>query len=225
MDRAIVLLSGGMDSLVTAGIACRENDEVCFLHVNYGQKTQEKELECFRQLVLHYRPTQTRIVDLNWLGEIGGSALTDDKITIEDYQGRKDAPLTYVPFRNANLLATAVSWAEVIRANRIYIGAVEEDSSGYPDCREVFFQSMQAAINTGTQCPFPIEIRTPVIHLNKADIVKLGMKLQVPFEYSWSCYKDNQIACGVCDSCALRLKAFEQAGFTDPIPYAWEKQR
>jgi 7-cyano-7-deazaguanine synthase len=219
VSRAIVLLSGGMDSLVTAAIAVRDNAAVCFLHVNYGQRTESKELECFQNLCNHYKPEKSLVIEMDWLGQIGGSTLTDTSIEIKDHNGNKEIPGTYVPFRNANLISAAVAWAEVIQADSIYIGAVEEDSSGYPDCRIVFFQSMQKTIETGTLNTKPLMIITPVIGLTKQQIVRLGTELNVPFEYSWSCYKNNLIACGVCDSCYLRLKAFDQAGVYDPIPY------
>jgi 7-cyano-7-deazaguanine synthase len=218
-NRAIVLLSGGMDSLVTAAIALMENDEVHFLHANYRQRTEAKELWCFHKLCEYYQPASARVVDLSWLSDIGGSALTDSNLQIRDHSETGEIPNTYVPFRNANLLCTAVSWAEVIEANRIYIGAVEEDSSGYPDCREVFFQAMQILIETGTKNRFPIQIRTPVINLSKAEIVQKGIELKAPFQYSWSCYKDDDLACGACDSCHLRQKAFSKSKATDPIKY------
>ncbi|MFO7660339.1 MAG: 7-cyano-7-deazaguanine synthase QueC [Candidatus Cloacimonadaceae bacterium] len=218
--RAIVLLSGGMDSLVTAAIAVRDNDSVCFLHINYGQRTEDKELDCFVKICEYYRPQKSLVIHMDWLGQVGGSALTDKNIAVKDYDGSKQIPQTYVPFRNANFITAAVSWAEVIKADRIYIGAVEEDSSGYPDCREVFYTNMQKTIETGTKNEFPIHLVTPVIHLKKNEIVRQGLDLKAPFEHSWSCYKDNKIACGICDSCHLRLKAFQEAGVADPIPYA-----
>jgi 7-cyano-7-deazaguanine synthase len=219
MNRAVVLLSGGMDSLVTASIAAKENDSLCFLHVNYGQRTEAKELSSFNKLIDYYHPEKSLIINMDWFTQIGGSALTDKSMEIKDHVKDNSIPLTYVPFRNANLLSAAVSWAEVIKANRVYIGAVEEDSSGYPDCRSIFFQSMQETINTGIKRDESIHIVTPVINLKKSEIVKLGKELNAPFEYSWSCYKSNDVACGVCDSCFLRLKAFREAGIKDPIQY------
>lgn len=220
MIRAIVLLSGGMDSLVCAATAVQECDEVCFLHFNYGQKTEAKELECFNALSRYYQPKQAKVVDYNWLREIGGSALTDSGMKVpENALHTHDIPSTYVPFRNATLLCAAVAWAEVINAQRIYIGAVEEDSSGYPDCREVFFKAFETAIATGSKMGTAIKLHTPVIHLSKADIILLGKQLNAPFELSWSCYQSEAEACGVCDSCRLRLNAFAKAGLTDPIPY------
>ena len=220
MIRAIVLLSGGMDSLVTAAYAVSECDEVCFLHFNYGQRTEKRELSCFKALVNYYQPIQAKVIDYGWLSEIGGSALTDRTIPLQEGTiSSSKVPVTYVPFRNATFLCSAVAWAEVIKATRIYIGAVEEDSSGYPDCREVFFQAFNKVIATGTKGEIPIAIITPVLHNSKAEIVQLGIKLQAPFELSWSCYTDNDVACGICESCILRKKAFAQAGFEDPLPY------
>ena len=218
--KGIILLSGGMDSLVTAAIAARECDEIYFLHVNYGQKTELRELKCFQKLANHYQPADTLITSIDYLRQIGGSSLTDDAIAITDHQDTTDIPSSYVPFRNAHLLAIAVSWAEVIKANHIYIGAVEEDSSGYPDCRQSFYDAFQQTVNLGTADNTKIEIITPVIHLNKAEIIRKGSELGAPFEYSWSCYRNNEIACGTCDSCVLRLQAFKRAGMEDPLPYA-----
>jgi len=217
--KGIILLSGGMDSMVTAAIAARECDEIYFLHVNYGQKTEQKELECFQKLVEHYQPAGTLVTSIDYLRQIGGSSLTDDNIAVTDHQNTDQIPNSYVPFRNAHLLAIAVSWAEVIQADRIYIGAVEEDSSGYPDCRESFYNAFQQAINLGTADDTKIEIITPVIHLTKPEIIRKGIELKAPFEYSWSCYRENEIACGKCDSCVLRLQAFKKAGMEDPLPY------
>ncbi|PKN74473.1 MAG: 7-cyano-7-deazaguanine synthase QueC [Candidatus Cloacimonetes bacterium HGW-Cloacimonetes-2] len=219
MRRAVVLVSGGMDSLVAAAIAVKECEEVNFLHIDYGQTTMSKEAECFEAMCVHYMPKRSKTIKMMWLSEIGGSALTDESMQIEDHSELNEIPNTYVPFRNANLIGAAVSWAEVINASRVYIGAVEEDSSGYPDCREDFFRALQLAIGKGTKTPNPIMISTPVLHMSKAQIVKKGLELGAPFQHSWSCYRDNQIACGTCDSCYLRLKAFREAGIHDPIPY------
>lgn len=220
MIRAIVLLSGGMDSLVCAAKAVQECDELFFLHFNYGQKTEAKELECFHALSRYYQPIQAKVVDYYWLREIGGSDLTDSEMKIpENSLHSKIVPSTYVPFRNATLLCAAVAWAEVISAERIYIGAVEEDSSGYPDCREIFFRAFETVIATGSKAGTRISLKTPVINLSKAEIVNLGLQLKAPFELSWSCYQSETEACGVCDSCRLRLNAFAKAGISDPIPY------
>ncbi|PKN73094.1 MAG: 7-cyano-7-deazaguanine synthase QueC [Candidatus Cloacimonetes bacterium HGW-Cloacimonetes-3] len=219
MNRAIVLVSGGMDSLVCAASAAVHCDEINFLHFSYGQRTQEKELACFEALVQHYSPERAKVVDYHWLREIGGSALTDTSHQINTHGVGTEIPNTYVPFRNATLLCAAVAWAEVIDANSIYIGAVEEDSSGYPDCREEFFKDFSAAVASGSKKGSGILIETPVLHLSKAEIVNLGMKLDAPFHLSWSCYADNNEACCVCDSCHLRKQAFAAAGYTDPIKY------
>ncbi len=219
--KSVVLVSGGMDSLVTTAIAANESDEIYFLHLNYKQKTQAKEKEAFEKIVEFYKPAGILISDIDYLSQIGASSLTDNNIRVKTYhENNGDVPDSYVPFRNGNLLAIATSWAEVIGADRIYIGAVEEDSSGYPDCRESFYQAYEKAINLGTKDATRIKIHTPVIHKRKAEIIKIGEKLGVPFEYSWSCYKNNEVACGVCDSCHLRIKAFKEAGIKDPIPYA-----
>ncbi len=218
--KAVILLSGGMDSLVTAAIAARECEQLYFLHVNYGQRTEQKELECFQHLVDFYQPAGTLVTSIDYLRQIGGSSLTDRSIQVSDYSDSAEMPSSYVSFRNAHFLAIAVSWAEVISASRIYIGAVEEDSSGYPDCRQEFYDAYQKVINLGTGETTKIEIMTPVISLNKAEIIKKGRELNAPFQFSWSCYRDNEIACGTCDSCVLRLRAFKKAGLTDPLPYA-----
>ncbi len=219
MNKAIVLVSGGMDSLVSAAVAARDCEELNFLHASYGQRTQARELKCFEAISTHYRPHRSEVLNWDWLARIGGSALTATELRIPTGKSGAEIPITYVPFRNANLLCAAVAWAEVIHADAIYIGAVEEDSSGYPDCREVFFQAFEAVIATGGKNAWPIRIVTPVLRLSKAEIVKLGLELKVPFELSWSCYQDNDAACGVCDSCRLRLKAFTEAGYKDPINY------
>jgi len=221
-NRGIVLLSGGMDSLVTAAIAQNECDEIYFLHLNYGQRTETKEQESFEEMRKFFKPADFLIVDVSYFTQIGGSSLTDSKIEVKDYNGSQDVPDSYVPFRNAHLITIAVSWAEVIGANRIYIGAVEEDSSGYPDCRESFYQSFNRTIDLGTKDETKIEICTPIIHKTKDEIISLGESLNAPLSMSWSCYKNNAKACGVCDSCVLRINAFKKAGLKDPIPYAIE---
>ncbi len=220
--KGIVLLSGGMDSLVCAAIAARDCDELYFLHLNYGQKTEARELKSFHQLTEFYEPQDTMIVDVSYLKQIGGSSLTDDSIEVKDYTGDSAVPDSYVPFRNANLVTVAVSWAEVIGAQRIYVGAVEEDSSGYPDCREAFYKALESAVDLGTKDDTKIKLFTPIIHKTKPEIIKLGLELEVPFQYSWSCYKNNELACGVCDSCVLRINSFKKAGVKDPIDYAIE---
>jgi 7-cyano-7-deazaguanine synthase len=220
--KGIILVSGGMDSLVCAAVAASYCDEIYFLHLNYGQKTEARELQSFQQLVAFYKPADTMIVDVSYLKQIGGSSLTDDNIEVKDYTGKAEIPDSYVPFRNAHLVTIAVSWAEVIGADSIYIGAVEEDSSGYPDCRETFYQALEKAVDLGTKDDTKIKLMTPIIHKTKPEIIKLGQDLGVPFHYSWSCYKNNDIACGVCDSCVLRINSFKKAGLKDPIEYAIE---
>ena len=223
---AIVLVSGGMDSCVTAAIAGLDY-RLAFLHVNYGQRTEARELRSFNEIADFYKAEKRLSVSLEHLKVIGGSSLTDTSIPIPDTTTPHSAlrtshsavPTTYVPFRNAHLLAIAVSWSEVIGANRIYIGAVEEDSSGYPDCREVFYQAFNKVIETGTRPDTRAEIITPLIHMNKSAIVKKGVELGAPFHLTWSCYQNNESACGRCESCALRLKGFREAGVKDPILY------
>lgn len=219
---AIVLVSGGMDSLVTAAIANLEN-EMAFLHLNYGQRTEARELKAFDDIADFYGVKKKLVVDVKYLKEIGGSALTDEKIQVPLRTPNSELPagipITYVPFRNAHLISIAVSWAEVIGAKKIYIGAVEEDSSGYPDCREVFYHAFEKAIDAGTKPETKIRIMTPLIHMRKGAIVKKGIELNAPFHLTWSCYKNNDIACGECDSCRLRLKGFGEAGIADPIKY------
>ncbi len=221
MKKAVVMLSGGMDSAVCAAIIKQKGYEIAALHLNYGQKTQSKELECFRRLSDHYNAVEKLVVDVSHLSKIGGSSLTDEKIPVEkSSSGQKDEiPSSYVPFRNGNILAIAASWAEVIGADVLVIGAMQLDYSGYPDCREEFFDAMEKAINLGTKPETNLKILTPIINFTKADVVRKGVELGVPFEYTWSCYSDSDEACGKCDSCVLRLKGFEEAGVEDPIEY------
>ncbi|ACF13954.1 exsB protein [Chloroherpeton thalassium ATCC 35110] len=218
--RAVVLLSGGMDSLVTTAIAAHLGYELAALHINYGQRTEKRELVAFQKICDFYRIERRLEINFEHLSLIGGSSLTDLAMPVTTAKlHSKEIPTSYVAFRNANMLSVAVSWAEVIGANKIFIGAVDEDSSGYPDCRVNFFQAFNELIKHGTKPDTRIEIQTPVISLKKWEIVIKGMELEVPFEHSWSCYKSEHVACGVCDSCALRLRAFEQAGIRDPIEY------
>ncbi|MCX7878195.1 MAG: 7-cyano-7-deazaguanine synthase QueC [Ignavibacteria bacterium] len=218
--KVIVLLSGGMDSLVTAAIAGSEAYELYTLHINYGQRTEKRELKSFNDISDHYRAAKRFIVDMKYLSQIGGSSLTDYSIPVTSYNPESTGiPVSYVPFRNANILSVAVSWAEICNAGKIFIGAVEEDSSGYPDCREVFYNAFNRVIELGTKPETFIEVVTPLIHMKKHEIVKKGLELKAPFEISWSCYKSEDIACGECDSCYLRLKGFHEAGVEDPIPY------
>jgi 7-cyano-7-deazaguanine synthase len=222
MDRtAVVLVSGGMDSCVTAAIAHAENDRLAFLHVSYGQKTEARERKTFNDIADSYDVKNRLDVSIEHLAKIGGSSLTDEAIAVTEANlESKEIPTSYVPFRNANMLSIAVSWAEVIRANAIYIGAVAEDSSGYPDCRPEFYEAFQRTIDAGTKPNTHIEIRTPIIHLSKAEIVKKGIELNAPLHLTWSCYRSEDLACGTCDSCALRLRGFARAGIKDPIAYS-----
>ncbi len=217
---SIVLVSGGMDSCVTAAIAHSENDYLAFLHVSYGQRTEARERQAFNNIADHYSVDRRLDISIEHLAKIGGSSLTDENIAVSEADlESKEIPTSYVPFRNANMLSIAVSWAEVIGANAIYIGAVAEDSSGYPDCRPEFYEAFQRAIDTGTKPDTHIEIRTPIIHLSKSKIVKKGIELDAPLHLTWSCYRSEDVACGNCDSCALRLRGFEQACMIDPIKY------
>jgi 7-cyano-7-deazaguanine synthase len=226
-------MSGGMDSCVTTAIANQEY-RLAFLHVNYGQRTEERELQAFNEIAGFYKAEKRLTVSLEHLKVIGGSSLTDTSIPVPEVDTSRSVstgvspysptlsaiPSTYVPFRNAHLLSIATSWAEVIGATKIFIGAVEEDSSGYPDCRETFYQAFNKAIETGTRPETRIEIVTPLIHMRKSEIVKRGVELGAPLQLTWSCYQASDKACGKCESCVLRLKGFREAGVMDPIPYA-----
>ncbi|MFH1279105.1 MAG: 7-cyano-7-deazaguanine synthase QueC [Candidatus Eisenbacteria bacterium] len=219
-ERSVVLVSGGMDSLVTAAIAARDGDP-SFLHVSYGQRTERRERAAFRAIADHFEVERQLECAFPVLGAIGGSALTDASIPLREHGiDRREIPTSYVPFRNGGLLSIAVSWAEVIDATAVYIGAVEEDSSGYPDCRESFFEAFGEAVRRGAARGEGIRIVTPLIRRSKAEIVRLGLELGVPFELSWSCYRGEEEGCGVCDSCRLRLAAFRANNAEDPIPYA-----
>ena len=216
---AVVLVSGGMDSCVTAAIAAKEY-EPAFLHLNYGQRTEKRELRAFNEIADHYKVERRLVVDAEHLKMVGGSSLTDLSITVQEADlKRKEIPTSYVPFRNANILSMAVSWGEVLGASKIFIGAVEEDSSGYPDCREEFFRAFNDVIKLGTKPDAELEICTPVIHMKKSEIILLGHELRAPFHLTWSCYRNEDRACGVCDSCALRLRGFQLAKLEDPITY------
>ena len=216
---AIVCVSGGMDSAVTAAMAAKDHG-LAFLHADYGQRTEDKERDCFRQLADHFGVERRLVVEFPALRAIGGSSLTDLRIPVrEGTPVEGTIPTSYVPFRNAHLLAAAASWAETIGAGAIFIGAVEQDSSGYPDCRPAFYKAFEEAIRQGTRPETRIEIVTPVIGMSKADIVREGTALGVPFAKTWSCYQAEAEACGVCESCVLRKKGFAEAGVRDPIPY------
>ncbi len=218
---AVCLVSGGMDSCVTAAIAKEEGYELGFLHLSYGQLTEKRERKAFEDIADFYSVRHRLVLNVDFLLKIGGSALTDRKIQVPKGDiRRREIPPTYVPFRNANLLSIATSWAETLKAKAIFVGAVAEDSSGYPDCRPQFYEAFEKVIEIGTRPETFIKIKTPVIHLTKAEIVKRGVELGAPFHLTWSCYKSEEIACGECDSCLLRLRGFKLAGITDPIPYA-----
>lgn len=223
---AVCLVSGGMDSCVTAAIAEQENDDLAFLHVSYGQRTEQRERRAFGEIADFYGCSQRLAVSIESLAVIGGSSLTDSRIPVSEAQlASRAIPSSYVPFRNAHLLAIATSWAEVINASRIYMGAVAEDSSGYPDCRTEFYEAFQEVIRKGTRPETDITIRTPIIRMRKSEIVRHGLELQAPLELTWSCYRESEKACGQCDSCALRLKAFREAGVVDPIAYLLDSHR
>jgi 7-cyano-7-deazaguanine synthase len=216
---AVVLVSGGMDSCVTAAMA-NLTCEMAFLHLNYGQKTENREDKAFFDIADFYQVTKKLVVESRFFSQIGGSSLTDDQIPVAAADlANRNIPSSYVPFRNAYILSIATSWAEHIGAKKIYIGAVEEDSSGYPDCREAFFRAFNQVIDEGTKPKSHIKIITPLIHLSKKEIILKAAELEAPLHLTWSCYQNEQQACGVCDSCALRLRAFQQAGIEDPIPY------
>jgi len=229
ISKAVVLLSGGMDSCVCAAMAWQRYGagQIALLHAGYGQRTQERERRAFEGIADFYgvRPSQRLVVRLDHFRAIGGSALTDSKIAVpENGLGAAGPhgsviPVTYVPFRNAHFLSVAVSWAEAIGAGAVYIGAVAEDSSGYPDCREEYYKVFQELVRVGTRPETQIEIATPVIHMKKSEIIRRGMELGAPLQLTWSCYQNEDKACGVCDSCLLRLAAFAEAGVPDPIPY------
>jgi len=220
MPVSICLVSGGMDSCVTAAIANADNNILAFLHISYGQRTEARERKSFNDIADFYGVEKRLDISIEHLAKIGGSSLTDNNIAVTEADlENKEIPSSYVPFRNANMLSIAVSWAEMVGANAIYIGAVAEDSSGYPDCRPEFYEAFQKTIDAGTKPETHIKIRTPIIHLSKAEIVKKGTELGAPLHLTWSCYRSEDLACGTCDSCALRLRGFEQAGEKDPITY------
>jgi 7-cyano-7-deazaguanine synthase len=219
-DLAVVLLSGGMDSCVTAAIA-RQTCELALLHVSYGQRTADRERRAFFDIAAHYGVKLTLVTSLDPLKVIGGSALTDEsRDAVQARRPDSTVPDTYVPFRNTHLLAHAVSWAEVIGARYVHIGAVEEDSSGYPDCREEYYEAFNRLVRVGTRPETRVEVITPLIHMSKEAIVREGSRLAAPFHLTWSCYTGESVACGRCESCRLRLKGFQAAGIRDPIPYS-----
>jgi 7-cyano-7-deazaguanine synthase len=227
--KAVVLLSGGMDSCVTAAIAQQKYD-LAVLHASYGQRTERRERQAFDEIADFYSVLERLVVRLDHFKQIGGSALTDPRIAVPEGPagppaGGNEIPSTYVPFRNAHFLAVAVSWAEVIGASAIYIGAVAEDSSGYPDCRPEYYRVFQQLVREGTRPETRIEIVTPVIGMRKREIILRGLDLGAPLDRTWSCYQFEDEACGSCDSCRLRLNAFAEAGASDPIAYRARVER
>jgi len=222
-SRAVVLLSGGMDSCVCAALAARDH-QAAALHISYGQRTEHRERRAFESICDRLGIHERLLVRNEALHAIGGSALTDSTIAVPESHGLEPAvlssnvPVTYVPFRNAHFLSVAVSWAEVLGAEKVYIGAVEPDSSGYPDCRPAYYRAFNEVIKAGTK-EGSIRVVTPLIAMHKADIIRLGLELNAPFDLTWSCYQREDRACGLCDSCVLRLRGFREAGAEDPIPY------
>jgi len=216
---AVAALSGGMDSCVTAAIANQEY-ELALVHINYGQRTEKRELKAFNDIADFYGVEKRLIIDFTHFSKIGGSSLTDYNIEVSKANLQsKEIPTSYVPFRNANILSVCVSWAEVLKAEAVFIGAVYEDASGYPDCRPEFFEAFEKMVDLGTKPETKIKIVTPIIHFSKAEIVKKGIELGAPLHLTWSCYQNEDEACGVCDSCAFRLRGFQLAEVEDPIPY------
>lgn len=218
---AIVALSGGMDSCVTAAVAAR-NNRLALLHVTYGQRTATRERRAFDEIADFYEVPDDRrlLADIAYLADIGGSSLTDPTADVPPPDtGAAGVPSTYVPFRNTHILSIAVSWAEVIGAKQIYLGAVEQDRPGYPDCRAVYFEAAQRVVDAGTKPGTDIRVETPLLRMSKADVVRKGVELGAPLHLTWSCYRSEKLACGNCESCVLRRRAFSEAGVPDPIPY------
>ena len=217
---AVVLLSGGLDSCVTMAIA-REKHNVALLHVGYAQRTQTREYNSFRSIARYYKVPETRTlaIELDFFRKIGGSSLTDPDIPVDKNNTNADVPTSYVPFRNTHLLSIAVSWAEVIKADKVYIGAVQQDSPDYPDCRAEYYEAYNRLVDVGTKPSTDIKVVTPLLNMSKSEIVKKGIELAAPLQLTWSCYERNDKACGCCQSCLLRLKAFEEAGVKDKIHY------
>ena len=219
MKKAVCIVSGGMDSALSSAIAKQDGFDVIALHFNYRQRTEQKELESFQLLAKELDAIKSYEMDLGFFTQVGASALVDREIDVPTGGLSDGVPITYVPFRNGIFLSIATAIAEKEGASAIYIGVVEEDSSGYPDCREDYMLAMERAINLGTKDETKIEIKRPLVNMEKSEIVQKALELGVKLEYTWSCYKDENEACGVCDSCRLRLRGFERAGVKDPIPY------
>jgi len=221
MDKslAIVAVSGGLDSTVATAVAA-ENHELALMHINYGNLTEKRELEAFHKIADYYKIDKRFVADIDHLRKIGASSLTDRNIPVENFDAKSSGiPKTYVPFRNANILSIAVSWGETTGAESIFVGMMEEDSAGYPDCTEEFIEAFNSLIKIGTRPETEIKLVAPLIHMSKGDVVRKGIELGAPFDLSWSCYKNEDKACGVCESCVLRLNGFKDAGIEDPIIY------
>ena len=215
--KAIVLASGGMDSCVVAAVAAERGFRLAMLHVNYGQRTEARELIAFHQLAGYFGAEEQLVADIRYLAEIGGSSLTDSAMAIPDDETPGQVPSTYVPFRNATLLAIAVAWAETLGAGRVVIGAVEPDAPGYPDCRPAFYEAANRLIDLGTRPETRIRVETPLIALSKAQVVQMGADLAAPLALTWSCYRTEEVPCGTCASCLRRAEAFREAGMPDPL--------
>jgi len=221
-EMAIVLVSGGLDSCVATAFAAQTH-ELALLHCTYGQRTAEREMRAFEAVARHFGAREKMVVDVSYLGRMGGSSLTDDSMEIESGESDPaEIPSTYVPFRNSHFLCAAVSWAEVLGVSKIFIGAVESDSAGYPDCRKSYYEAFNLLVRQGTRSG-DITIVAPLVEMGKKEIVKTGLTLNAPFHLTWSCYAKSDLACGECESCILRLKGFSEAGVADPIPYAGDK--
>ena len=220
--KAVCIISGGMDSALASTIAKKEGFEIIALHFNYNQRTQDKELECFKKIASDLNTSKKYVIDLDFFKQIGATALIGEEFDVPTDGIKPGVPITYVPYRNGIFLSIAAAIAQKHEAEAIYIGVVEEDSSGYPDCRESFIKSIENSINLGLRDNTNLQIKTPLIHLSKADIVKKAIELGVKLEHTWSCYKNSNKACGICDSCRLRLKGFKEAGAKDPIAYEKE---
>ncbi|MFA9501643.1 7-cyano-7-deazaguanine synthase QueC [Natrinema sp. H-ect1] len=219
--RAVVLLSGGMDSATAAAVARDRGYEIYALHTSYGQRTEDRELECARRLAEEFAAADFLRLETDHLAAIGASSLTDEEMAVEDADMESDEiPTSYVPFRNANLLAMAVSYAEANDCGAVFIGAHSEDFSGYPDCRPAFFEAFEDVVDVGTKPETEISIEAPFVEWSKTDIAERGVELEVHYEHTWSCYRENEPACGTCDACAFRLQAFQNIGVRDPIEYA-----
>jgi 7-cyano-7-deazaguanine synthase len=219
MAGAVVLLSGGLDSCVSAAVAARDYSELAFLHVSYGQRTEARERKSFEDIAGFYGVSRRLVVPVPFFSIIGGSSLTDQTLAVPEGPPGEGIPTTYVPFRNAHLIAMGVSWAEVIGAKAVFIGANELDSSGYPDCRREYLDVYQRLIEEGTRPGSGIRLVAPLIELGKTQIVRLGASLAAPLHLTWSCYQNSERACGRCESCILRRRGFEEAGIPDPLPY------